>query len=388
MWSVPLPADKPVLDLKPTFEARLRYESRNERDFNDSVEDRRGDLLARLRPGLALKYGKDWSGAIQYQYAHDWISTKARTWTDENSNLSLGYVKFARAGNSFIAGRQKIALDSERLIGPLEWSFVARSFDGLRAQLGAMDLFAFRLGLSLPHLSDVRIMGAGYKSAGGFSSFIYKLNKVGGKGQDVSTLAHHWTGRALGLEVDAEGAVQWGRTAGKDNEAWAIHVAAALPVSVTTRAFVEVNAASGGGDKSTTRTFDNLLPTNHKFYGSMDMQGWRNMNELALGLAHRPDKASEIKISWHGFSLRDERDAWYGAGGRPNRRAGGAFTDPTGKSGRDLGWELDLDYSRSLNAQQTLAAGFGWFAPGRFVRQVGGKQSGQPWLYLSWSYKI
>src|SRR5262249_3944731 len=152
---------------------------------------------------------------------------------------------------------------------------------------------------------------------------------------DLTTLSH-WYNRKCGeWTFDVEGAVQFGRNQGKDQRAWAVHAAVWHPLGPKTKGFLECNAASGGGNADTVFTFDNLYPTNHKFYGSMDLQSWRNMNELAAGVVHQFDPKTDAKAHWHSFTLRDAADAWYGAGGAPNKGAFGDFADPTGLSGRN-----------------------------------------------------
>ena len=129
IFIIPLPIqDK--LEIKPTIEIRERHEHRSNRDFSRAVSDSRSDFLTRIRAGATAKFGKHWSFALQYQYAHDWIDKSGTKSTDEASDFSLGYAQYKGESGTLTLGRQKIALGTERLIGSAEWLNAARSVDG------------------------------------------------------------------------------------------------------------------------------------------------------------------------------------------------------------------------------------------------------------------
>ena len=162
-----------------------------------------------------------------------------------------------------------------------------------------------------------------------------------------------------------------------------------MPVVPRLTFSVQGSVASGGGHGGTTNTFDQLYPSVHDRHGLIDMVGWKNVRDLGLGFRYDPDKATSVKLQFHAFGLDSARDAWYGAGGGPNRRPGGVFRDPTGAKGRDLGDEFDVDAARNLNARQTVRAGLGVFRPGRFVRAFNGSATrDQVWGYVQWGYRF
>lgn len=382
IWLLPT-NDTPKLEIKYTFEERSRFERRIDKDFNENLRDGRSDLLTRVRPGFTFTYGDKISGAFQYQYAHSFIWRDRINKSDDNSDVSLGFVRYKDKGMTTTVGRQKINLGSERLIGSSEWGNVARSADGIRFQTKDWDLAAFRYGVAWPMPYDARIAYASYMWKQGATSVIFKHDETSGGDVDITTLTHSYAGKFAGLDVDFEGALQGGKNAGKDQEAWAWHFGVAHKIDAKTRLYVEANAASGGSDSDTTRTFDNLYPTNHKFYGSMDMMAWKNMNEFAVQLDHKLNAKTDLKARWSSFTLRDPSDAWYGASGAANKRPGGTFVDPTGTSGRDLGSEFNLEATYRLNKVYTLSGGIGMFSPGDFVKKVnGGNADTQSWGYI------
>lgn len=373
----------PEVVWKRTFELRERLERRVDRDFNRDSPDGRTDLFTRARVGVEFDAGNGWSGALQYQLATDAVWTDKRNFSTQNSDANLAFVRWKGAGTTVTAGRQKIAFGSERLIGNLEWANVARSYDGMRVSTSRGDVFAARIGVSLPTLPEARVAGAAVRWSGGESMLVFKHDETAAGDVDVTTLAHR--GAAAGaVNLEYEAALQMGKVGTRDQRGWAVHVGGSKPLDGRNRVLAELNAASGGGDSDTTRTFDNLYPTNHNKYGTSDLQGWRNMSAWSLGFEHRTKSGATVSLTHHRFFLADASDAWYGAGGAPNKRGGGLYVDPSGSSGKDVGSEWDLEYARKLSPGWSVAVGVARFEPGGFVRALnGGHGDAQTWGYLS-----
>lgn len=377
------------IDIKPMIEIRERFERRINRDFSDATADKRTDFLTRIRVGATGTYGTKWSFALQYQYAHDWILKSSSKATDEGSDLSLGYAQYKSNNGTVTVGRQKINLGTERLIGSADWVNVSRSMDGARYQNKELDVFAFKLGVGQPKPTDARVLAASKTWKWGQTSYVFKHDQAAGRVVDLSTVSH-WMNKTFGQwTIDAEAALQFGKNQGKAQRAWAWHSSVTHPLGSKTRGFVELNAASGGSNSDTNFTFDNLYPTNHKFYGNMDLQAWKNMTEIAVGVAHKLNARTDFSASWRSFTLRDSSDAWYGAGGIASKGTSGDFIDPTGQSGRNVGWELDLDATYRATKNLTLVGGVGLFQPGSFVKSLnGGSAAGQHWLFIQGTFKF
>ncbi len=377
------PAQPIEFDVKPYLDYRVRYERRTNRDLYSPKNDNRTDFLNRFRVGFEMKSGKHWSGELQYQFATDESYKISSTTNVQASDVNLAFARYKDSRVELTMGRQKINIGSERLIGSLEWSMTGRAFDGFRVKEGSWDAYAFKVAVALPKPERTRIAGTAYTSHYGLSSLIFKHDDALNPSTDHWTLSHLWTGKWGKWSADGEGALQVGHTSGKNLRAWAFHAGGAYAFAKSTRGFMELNAASGGSNGTTSFTFDNLLPTNHKFYGSMDLQSWRNMTEIEFGIEHQLNPRVNLKGSWHSFALRDASDAWYGAGGAPNQGANGVFKDPTGASGRDLGREIDFDVTYKQDAHISVSGGFGLFSPGGFVKvRNGGHGDNQKWMYL------
>ncbi len=381
--------DLPVIDFKFSFEIRERFERRLDRDFLESNEDNRSDLFTRIRPGFELRQGKHWSAVVQLQYAH------AKAWKPgpdtvlENRDARDAYIRHSSPGGVWTIGRQKISASSERLIGPLEWINVGRSFDAVRFQSSEWDVFAGKLGVAVPRPRDAELGAAVRNWRAGQTMLVFKKDNVTGGDLEIWTLDHSQKGAKGMVDFDYDVALQGGKNKGLDHEAWAAHGALGFRPDKTNRLYLELNAASGGAGTHKSETFDNLYPTNHKFYGSMDLQGWRNMQELALGWQRKLSAKADLHLHAHAFRLMDAKDAWYGAGGAANKRVGGVYLDPTGAAGKDVGFEVDLEGTLRLDARTTLQLGIGVFVPGKFVERMnGGSADRQKWLFLQVMRKL
>ena len=118
---LPLP---PRIDWTPYIDLRERIERRLDRDFDSSRSDNRTDLFSRWRVGVRATEGKRLKAQIELQYAHDTIWTPARNHSTENRDLSIGYVELGTGGWIVDAGRQRINIGQQRLIGSAEWTNV------------------------------------------------------------------------------------------------------------------------------------------------------------------------------------------------------------------------------------------------------------------------
>lgn len=373
----------PPVALKIALDVRERLERRMNPTFASGATTERSDAFTRIRPSFEFQWDQRWTARLQWQFAHDLVWSTARNFSTENEDAREAFVRYAGRSGTVTVGRQKIVTGSERLIGMGEWTNVGRSFDCVRFQNARWDAFAGTVGVSRPRPRDARIAAVNYNWHGGKTLFVYKSDSVPAGDMTIYTLDHSHRWQSGAFELDGELAVQFGRNAGLDHRAWAAHLGMGYRPNARHRLYLDLNAASGGPGTTRSETFDNLYPTNHKFYGSMDLQSWRNMREVSVGWQYRPSARTELHVHAHSFWLMNDRDAWYSAGGAPNARVGGVFRDPTGASGSDVGWELDLEGSWSPDSQTTFQLGYSWFEPGTFIKRMnGGSARRQTWMYF------
>jgi hypothetical protein len=134
----------------------------------------------------------------------------------------------------------------------------------------------------------------------------------------------------------------------------------------TPRLGLEYAYASGGPTNGTYNTFENLFPTNHKFYGYMDFFSLQNIQDVRSILQLRPHARLSLAIEGHAFWLADTRDSFYNVGGAPRATAGyGIHPDYSSF----VGTELDVIGGYALTRFAQLEVAYGHFFVGDYVQQ-------------------
>jgi hypothetical protein len=320
---------------------------------------------------------------VEYQNAHDLYWTQASNASFDASDLSLGFVNYMSQSLSTTGGRQKIELGEQRLIGSTEWLNEARSFDAARVDSGQWYAWGGRLGVANTKPETARMGAVTHADkAWGTTSLILKHDLGTASDIDIQTLDHFVKVKFGSTSVAAEGAAQYGSNNGKDQRAWAYHVAVTQDLIAKTTLSIETDAASGGGNSTTIRTFDNLYPSNHNLYDLADLAGWKNLNHLGARLENHSFNNLTLRASGHAFSLRDDSDAWYSATGTK------ILADPTGASGGDIGKELDLEALYTLNHVGIFSAGIAFFEPGNFVQNISGHSNQETFGYIQFQTRF
>jgi hypothetical protein len=387
MIFIPL-AQIPQAPTQLSYEVRGRYESRINPDFLANTADKRNEFLARTRIQLEYPATEKWVGKVQLQVAYNEGKTQLASFQGDRIDLVEASLKYDDKQIVASVGRLRFKIGNERLIGSGEWGNIPRSYDGIVIENKNTKYFVTRPSVVTTPKKAV-IAGLETKSRIGPSLLCYKHDKVAGQATDHITFSQETSKKMGAFEFDAQGALQIGRLGNKNHRAWAWHSGVNYKPNSKTRLFIEFNAASGGSSQNESRTFDNLYPTNHRFYGNMDLQSWKNMTEIAAGVEQKFANNAQAKLSWRMFSLQNSKDAWYGASGAPNKRSGGLdFRDPTGQSGKQVGQEIDLEISGTITKNLTASAGVSLFLPGDFIKKVNaGASNRQTWSYLMVQFK-
>jgi hypothetical protein len=133
--------------------------------------------------------------------------------------------------------------------------------------------------------------------------------------------------------------------------------------------------AHGSGDSDPHdgkhETFENLFPTNHKFYGYMDFLSLQNMHDLRGIFQLKPHPRLSIAVEGHGFWLADTHDSFYSVSGAA--RGGTATTPGTGYGvnpgyNNFLGTELDVVAGYAVTRFAQLEVGYGHFFVGDYIQ--------------------
>jgi hypothetical protein len=319
-------------------------------------------------------------------------------------------------------GRQELSYGDERLIGAFDWNNVGRVFDAIKVRYQADRFWVDAFGANVVNNNVLSGRDNSFDDKADWADDFYGLY-----GRTTMLTNHVWDLYALyrdkadakflgakrqiytlGTRFEAtpalapwdyfvEFAGQFGHVQtpggqfGETAAGWSDHRALAGVVSTgytfdhewKPRLGIEYSYASGDGNPRdrTDETFDNLFPTNHKFYGYMDLFAWKNLHNPRLTLSCQPHKTVKVQFDAHGFWLDDNQDAWYRANGNPIRR------DPTGHSASFVGSELDLTVNYTPHKRLKLQAGYSRFFTGDFVRNTG-KASDADFVYTQLSLSL
>ena len=323
-------------------------------------------------------------------------------------DLRMGFADVGTTTSRMVArvGRQELAYGEQRLVGHLNWTNTARTFDAAKVTLRSK-----RVTLDLFDASVVRILDGQFDKSGNGNRFLgaYGSAALVPKSTiepylfwkqdqnlrtelattgtlELATIGVRWTGKLPArIEYGTEMAVQTGSLGSDAVGAWAGHwqVRAGAPTRMPFGLTGEYNYASGDENPSDGKrgTFDQLYPTGHDKYGLADQIGWRNIHHLRAGVDMVPIKALSVTANYHSWWLAKSRDALYTAGGAVLARL------PAGAASRRVGQEIDLQAARPITPQLQVAAGYAYIFPGAFLKEATpGASYGQPYVMLTYIF--
>ena len=318
----------------------------------------------RVRAGIIARPEKDVKVFVQFQDVRLW-GEETSTLSDfraDNLDLHQGYFQLSNIGGvplSIRAGRQVLAFSGQRLIGAVEWTQQGRAFDGLRLtherKGGSLDLFATKLREDSAQGSprNSYLSGAYGRLTGRNQTLdLYAVyDRLGGAaGTDRLTTGLYWKGNLERLDYRFEFAHQAGDQSGDDINAnlAAATVGLSIGGEVTGRIALWYDYLSGDNDAGdgTSRGFNTLFATNHKFYGFADYflnipvhTKNRGLQDAAVKVSVKPEKRVSLGLDLHGF--------WTAAGkGLPSNR---------------LGQEADLTLKFAYRNGVNIVAGYSHF---------------------------
>jgi hypothetical protein len=349
---------------------------------------------------------------------------------DDSFNLRQGWVEFGNAKSfplTLKLGRQILSYGDERLIGAFDWNNIGRTFDAakLRWEEKTWWLDAFAASVVVPERSQYNqsdfVNGTEADRQQVFSGLYfsptlipvqttdlyvlhlhentgpdYSFNPLGDTNfftfgarikskpgafapqeeealsKDGKTVVASKAPRPVGFDYDAEFAFQTGNVRGLDLEAYAVHVGAGYTFDTPwlPRLGLAYNFGTGDDDPfdREIQTFQNLFPTNHKFYGQMDVFSWQNMHDIEFSVKMQPTKAVTVKAEYHAFWLETTEDAWYRANGVTAVRP---FSSAALAAGNYAGSEVDLTVTWNVNKWLQVEGGYSHFFAGDYLANTG-----------------
>jgi hypothetical protein len=312
-------------------------------------------------------------------------------------------------------GRQELSYGEERLVGAFGWNNIGRVFDAAKLrwqnELFAADLFTSRVVIPEDNRFNVNndydtFSGIYATSAlipkNSLEAYILARNSSSQAiaaeprpqapqpgARDIYTFGFRLKSKPGELgnwDYTIESAGQLGsfkdirrgfNSPRLDHEAYMATIQAGYTFSdfwATPRLGFEYAFGSGDSDPTDGKheTFENLFPTNHKFYGYMDFVSLQNIHDARGILQLKPHKQVSLALEGHGFWLADTHDNFYNVAGAP--RGGVAATPGTGYGinpgySNFVGTELDAIVGVAVTRYAQLEAGYGHFFVGNYIQQ-------------------
>ncbi len=389
----PAPVDAgPKVKVGGQLRLRSEYRDRLRPDAAGTTTD----ALVGQRARASVAVGTERVRAlVEVQDARNWGMETSTVSNERNADLHQAYLTLpdlGARGVSLTLGRQELAYGDERLLGALDWSTVGRSFDG------GVVRYAFKGGMvdGLAALVNDRrttargsgdmilsgVYGRFLRGKPGRELDLYTLNLTDGAeiagetgvGRDTARVttfgARARRGLATGLMASAEAAYQTGHRGPDDHTAyaWAVVAGYTFKARYKPSLRLEWDGATGDADAKDgeSREFNNLFHTNHGHYGYIDILGWRNMEALRATAAVSPRDGHTLSADIHRLRLREATGAWKDDAGEVLGQ------DPTGRSGRDVGTEIDLLYRFPLKKDLVCLLGYSALLPGGFAEATRG----------------
>lgn len=316
---------------------------------------------------------------------------------DDSLNLQEGYLFLGNPKEfpvSLKAGRQELSYGEERLVGTFDWNNIGHTYDAVKLILQTewvkADFFISRPVVPVDGefnpSNDNDLFSGIYATTAKIPKqnldlyfLALNANKYAAadvaspqfpqpSSQDIYTVGGRAVSKPRELgnwDYSVEGAYQFGdfldTRAGApktllDQSAYMYVLQAGYTFEnlwSEPRLGAEFDYGSGNGDAKETDgmhgTFQNLFPTNHKFYGSMDLASLQNLEDAGVNLTLKPCQRVNITLMGNLLWLANTQDSFYTVTG--TARGGVAATPGTG-------FGVNPNYDSFLGSELTAVAGW------------------------------
>ncbi len=395
-------------------QARLRFESETDKSFGggtgpsqDAFVLQRYFIHADLRRTDGLRF------FLQGKFAHaNYRDKGGLAGLEDHADVHQGFMDITTPiyGQSatFRLGRQELQYGAQRLISPLDWGNLRRTFDGIKVftdlEDWRLDAFAVR-----PVLNDRRNLDdedenidfyglySTWKGTKALSADFYflllKNNNLAANSNGITgrrtlyTIGNRLWAKRGNWDWETEAAAQFGTFAGDRVRAWTATAGGGYTFADATwkpRIGVLYDYASGDRDPAdgTHSTFNQHFPLGHAWFGYLDRVGRSNIHDIKAQLKVKPSKKLTAWADFHTFFADQDKDALYSAGGGKLRAA------PAGGAGsHKFGHELDLTMKYAVDKHTTVLVGWAHFWPGGFI-ETSGDDDSPDLFYAQIEYKF
>lgn len=370
--------------------ARVRFESKTNKDFNDVTGDYQSFIGSRMRFNFELKDMNKYMILFQPQFSKNFGER------DTDGNVTSGALNdpniYAHQANlsyyltdqtNLIIGRQEFNYGDQLLIGSVGWSNIGRSFDAVK--LGYRVFETLNIDIFFSSLDETNSSGAsaGDKNLSGIytSSSLHELYL---KYFDLyylslsdSTTSVQKDINIYGLRIKSDTGsldyrIEWtledieDSSLLKDGSAsqYDIEIGYDLPLPVKTKVSAEYFEAS--------EIFNQLLPTGHKWLGFADMFSRKNIRGYNLKFSSDFDTQWAYSLVFHQFFRTNISTSAYNFTGGNYGSIG---------SNSEIAQEYDLTLSYKKNESLSYILGGSLVTPQNYLKQ-NGYVNNMEFLYL------
>jgi hypothetical protein len=296
-------------------------------------------------------------------------------------------------------GRQVMVFGAQRLVGVSDFTNVRRNWDGVRGTLttpgNTLDVFYARPVQVLQYEFDNDVPNT-------FLAGIYDTWKIPGalaqaktkletyafyvERQDITfnqttaderryTFGARFTTNPKPFDFDLEPDYQIGRFNGEATRAFSVAAIGGYTFEqamFTPRPFLGFDIASGGSRNNPGDAFDQLFPSGHDQFGTIDAIGRQNIIDVHPGvtfnlLEDKPGaKQLTLLVQYRQFWRESDQDAVYTASGSILRAS-----ENGGSSASAIGGEIDTQVNWQLNRYISAYVGYAHFFHGAFIAATG-----------------
>jgi hypothetical protein len=295
-------------------------------------------------------------------------------------NLFIDYKLIEEFGNGSLTGRvgrQELLYGSERLISPLDWANTRRTFDGLKFmyvdECWNIDFFYTKPVAVDPRNFDSPIEQqdffggwATYKAIKNQTIDLYALqfnNELGANNFQYTSLGGRWLGSECDWLWEYEGGYQFGENSnGSGHSAGFFTIGRGKKWSDhcwKPQVMAYYDWSSGGNLRGAGQGFNHLFPLAHKYLGFMDLYGRSNIETPNVQFTCQPHEKLKLLVWYYYFFLQNGNDTPYNVNMTP-------FNPANAPGSRDLGHEIDLTATYSINPRMDILVGYSHFFAGNY----------------------
>ncbi|MBW8014952.1 MAG: hypothetical protein FVQ82_02115 [Planctomycetes bacterium] len=372
-------------------QARLRFESETNKSFGGVKPSHDSFLLQRYFLHTDLIHSSGLRIFMQGKFAHvnDRDINSGFGGLEDHADIHQLFADIPLGSATWRIGRQELQYGKQRLISPLDWGNVRRTFEGVKVmtELGgwSVDAFAVRPVLNgrrnldrTDEQKDFYGVYATRKCSDALSIDAYALllkdnnlttnvNGTAGR-RTIYTIGNRLYGKQGRWDYETEAAAQFGTYAGDRVRAWMATVGGGYTFADAMwkpRIGLYYDYASGDSDPTdgTHETFNQQFPLGHAYFGYLDRIGRQNVHAIKTQLKVKPTKKLTAWADFHTLIADQDTDSMYGANGAASR-------PPSGSSSL-FGHELDMTMKYVFDKHTTILAGWAHMWPGGFIETTG-----------------